>query len=707
MKQKFNVITSTCVPLPLENVDTDQIIPARFLKATTREEKFFGDNLFRDWRYNSDGTPNKDFVLNDPTYSGCILVAGKNFGSGSSREHAAWAIAGYGFRVVISSFFADIHKNNELNNFVLPVVVSEAFLAELFDSIKQNPKTEVEVDLPNQKVTNKATGRSEQFDINGYKKHCLMNGLDDIDFLVENKSKIESWECNATLRHSCRRTAQQVNNYKRLAPLVEIMDSTLRDGEQTNGVSFLPHEKLVMARKLLHEVNVDRIEVASARVSDGEKEAVSMICRYARQIDRLDSVEVLGFVDGGQSIDWIADCGGRTINLLAKGSLKHCTQQLHKTPEEHIADIKKEVEYAHSKGLSVNLYLEDWSNGMKDSPEYVYQLMDALTSPNPSQGEGLGSSPWGRLGGVSRFMLPDTLGVMNPLQVVEYFRKMMKRYPQTHFDFHAHNDYDLAVSNSLAAVLSGAKGLHVTVNGLGERCGNAPLASVQVILKDQFHAKTHINENQLNDISRMVESFSGIAVAPNQPIVGEHVFTQVAGVHADGDTKDQLYFNELMPERFGRKREYALGKQSGKANIAKNLEELGLELTPEQTRRVTQRITELGDKKEIVTQEDLPYIVSDVLKHDGSEDKVKLISYVVSTAYGRQGPALHLQEVSEPHVPHPGQLPGVYPSWWSHRCLGTDGYLVAPRGWTVAHPRTGCRPDRSSHQGYLQDAEHH
>ena len=194
MKQKFDVITSTCVPLPLENVDTDQIIPARFLKATTKEERFFGDNLFRDWRYNSDGTLNKDFVLNNPKYKGCILVAGKNFGSGSSREHAAWAIAGYGFRVVISSFFADIHKNNELNNFVLPVVVSEDFLAELFDSIKQNPKTEVEVDLPNQKVTNKATGRSEQFDINGYKKHCLMNGLDDIDFLVENKSKIESWE---------------------------------------------------------------------------------------------------------------------------------------------------------------------------------------------------------------------------------------------------------------------------------------------------------------------------------------------------------------------------------------------------------------------------------------------------------------------------------------------------------------------------------
>lgn len=412
-------------------------------------------------------------------------------------------------------------------------------------------------------------------------------------------------------------TAQQVNAYQRIPPFVEIMDSTLRDGEQTNGVSFLPHEKLVMARKLLQNLNVDRIEVASARVSDGEKDAVSMICRFATQIDRLERVEVLGFVDGGKSVDWISECGGKVINLLAKGSLKHCTHQLQKTPEEHIADIKQEVAYATEKGLSVNLYLEDWSNGMKDSPEYVYQIMDALKHT-----------------AIKRFMLPDTLGVMNPLQVIEYFRKMKKRYPKVHFDFHGHNDYDLAVSNSLAAVLSGAKGLHVTVNGLGERCGNAPLASVQAILKDQFHAKTNIVESQLNDISRMVESFSGIAVAPNQPIVGENVFTQVAGVHADGDSKDKLYYNELMPERFGRKREYALGKNSGRANIAKNLEELGLELTPEQTRRVTQRITELGDKKEIVTQEDLPYIVSDVLKHDGSEDKVKLISYVVNTSYG-------------------------------------------------------------------------
>lgn len=194
MKQKFDIITSTCVPLPLENVDTDQIIPARFLKATTREESFFGENLFRDWRYNPDESLNKDFVLNNPKYSGEILVAGKNFGSGSSREHAAWAIAGYGFRVVISSFFADIHKNNELNNFVLPVVVSEQFLANLFDSIEKDPKTIVEVDLPNQTVTNKATGESEKFEINGYKKYCLMNALDDIDFLLENKEKTEAWE---------------------------------------------------------------------------------------------------------------------------------------------------------------------------------------------------------------------------------------------------------------------------------------------------------------------------------------------------------------------------------------------------------------------------------------------------------------------------------------------------------------------------------
>ena len=395
------------------------------------------------------------------------------------------------------------------------------------------------------------------------------------------------------------------------------MDCTLRDGEQTSGVSFLPHEKLMVARMLLGDVNVNRIEVASARVSDGEKDAVRMICRYAESVGKLNRVEVLGFVDGGKSIDWIDECGCKVINLLAKGSLKHCTHQLKKTPEEHIDGIYESLTLAMQKGMAVNLYLEDWSSGMKDSPDYVFKMMDALVES-----------------GIKRFLLPDTLGILNPMEVTKYFGQMVERYPDTKFEFHAHNDYDLAVANSLAAVVSGASGLHVTVNGLGERCGNAPLASVQAILKDQLDIETSIREDRLGEISRLVEGYSGIAIAPNQPIVGENVFTQVAGVHADGDNKDNLYCNNLVPERFGRKREYALGKNSGRANIAKNLELLGLELTPEQTRRVTQRITELGDRKEIVTQEDLPFIVSDVLKHSAPEDKIKLVSYMVSLAYG-------------------------------------------------------------------------
>lgn len=191
-KEKFNIITDSCIPLPLENIDTDQIVPARFLKATTREG--FGENLFRDWRFDKDGNRIESFVLNNPQYNGCILVAGKNFGCGSSREHAAWAIADYGFRVVVSSFFADIHKNNELNNFVLPVVVSEDFLSALFESIAADPATKVTVDLPNQTITNNANGQCETFEINAYKKHCLMNGLDDIDFLLSNKDKIEKFE---------------------------------------------------------------------------------------------------------------------------------------------------------------------------------------------------------------------------------------------------------------------------------------------------------------------------------------------------------------------------------------------------------------------------------------------------------------------------------------------------------------------------------
>lgn len=400
-------------------------------------------------------------------------------------------------------------------------------------------------------------------------------------------------------------------------PFVEIMDCTLRDGEQTSGVSFLPHEKLMIARQLLKSVNVDRLEVASARVSEGEKEAVKNICRMAEREGMIDRIEVLGFVDGTQSVDWIKDCGCHVMNLLAKGSYKHCTQQLKKTPQEHIDDIKGVIAYAVKQGFVVNLYLEDWSNGMKDSPDYVWQMMDAMKDEP-----------------ISRFLLPDTLGILNPINCGEYFHEMVTRYPGKRFDFHAHNDYDLAVGNTLAAVMNGASGVHVTVNGLGERCGNAPLASVQAMLKDQAGIVTHIDESQLNAVSRLVESYSSIAVAPNTPIVGDNVFTQVAGVHADGDKKDHLYSNDLLPERFGRKREYALGKNSGKANIIQNLKELGLELTPEQTKKVTKRITELGDRKEVVTQDDLPYIVSDVLHHETIEDRVKLVSYMVSTSYG-------------------------------------------------------------------------
>ena len=398
---------------------------------------------------------------------------------------------------------------------------------------------------------------------------------------------------------------------------IEVMDTTLRDGEQTSGVSFVPHEKLMIARLLLEDLKVDRVEVASARVSEGEFEAVRMICDWAARRNLLQKVEVLGFVDGHTSVDWIQRAGCRVINLLCKGSLKHCTQQLQKTPEEHLADVINVVHYADEQDITVNVYLEDWSNGIKDSPEYVFQLMDGLKETS-----------------IKRFMLPDTLGILNPLQVIEYMRKMKKRYPNTHFDFHAHNDYDLAVSNVLAAVLSGVKGLHTTINGLGERAGNAPLASVQAILKDHFNAVTNIDESRLNDVSRVVESYSGIVIPANKPIVGENVFTQVAGVHADGDNKNNLYCNDLLPERFGRKREYALGKTSGKANIRKNLEDLGLQLDEEAMRKVTERIIELGDKKELVTQEDLPYIVSDVLKHGSIGEKVRLKSYFVNLAHG-------------------------------------------------------------------------
>ncbi|GHU98583.1 2-isopropylmalate synthase [Bacteroidia bacterium] len=399
--------------------------------------------------------------------------------------------------------------------------------------------------------------------------------------------------------------------------MIEILDTTLRDGEQTSGVSFGASEKLSIARLLLDELHVDRIEVASARVSAGEHEAVRHITAWAGQRSYLDRIEVLGFVDGGTSLRWIAEGGGRVINLLTKGSEKHCRQQLKKSPEEHIADIRRDIALATEMGIKVNIYLEDWSNGMVHSPDYVLNMIDAL-----------------REEAIGRFMLPDTLGILNPFNTEEYCRRMVERYPGLTFDFHPHNDYDLAVANVMAAVRAGITGIHTTVNGLGERAGNAPLSSVVAVLNDQLKQPSGIVEQKINRVSRMVETYTGIRIPANKPVVGENVFTQCAGIHADGDNKNNLYFNDLLPERFGRVREYALGKTSGKANIRKNLEALGLELDEESMRKVTERIIELGDKKEQVTTEDLPYIIADVLRGGVQEEKVHILNYNLSLAHG-------------------------------------------------------------------------
>ena len=398
---------------------------------------------------------------------------------------------------------------------------------------------------------------------------------------------------------------------------VEILDTTLRDGEQTSGVSFSASEKLSIVRLLLEELHIPRIEIASARVSDGEFEAVRNVCAWAKRMGHIDKLEVLGFIDNGLSINWVKSVGAKVINLLSKGSEKHCLYQLNKTPQEHFQSICDEVERAVAEGLEVNLYLEDWSNGIKNSYKYVYELMDAV-----------------RHLPIRRYMLPDTLGILNPYDTLANIQRMIKRYPDLHFDFHAHNDYDLATSNVYAAVLGGARGVHCTVNGLGERAGNACLSSVVAVVHDQLKRQTGIDESKINKVSRIVESFSGVVIPQNKPIVGEHVFTQCAGVHADGDNKNNLYYNDLLPERFGREREYALGKTSGKANIKKNLEALGIELTDEDIQKVTQRIIELGDKKELVTQEDLPFIVADVLKQATVPDKVKIINYALNLSEG-------------------------------------------------------------------------
>ena len=398
---------------------------------------------------------------------------------------------------------------------------------------------------------------------------------------------------------------------------IEIMDTTLRDGEQTSTVSFSAPEKLTIAKLLLEELKVDRIEIASARVSEGEFQAVKNITDWASENNYLDTIEVLTFVDKGISINWMLDAGANVQNLLTKGSLNHLTHQLKKTPSQHFNEISEVISLASEKGITTNVYLEDWSNGMRNSKAYVYEFLAFLKTQN-----------------VARIMLPDTLGVLTPKESYCFIKEIKDTYPDLHFDFHAHNDYDLSVSNVMEALKAGADGLHLTINGMGERAGNAPMSSTIAVINDFLSDfKIAVNEKMLYTVSKLVENFSGVMIPANKPIVGANVFTQTAGIHADGDNKNNLYFSDLMPERFGRTRQYALGKSSGKANIQKNLQQLGLQLNDEDLRKVTQRIIELGDKKQVVTKEDLPYIISDVLDTT-YEEKVKVNSYVLTHSKG-------------------------------------------------------------------------
>jgi len=432
--------------------------------------------------------------------------------------------------------------------------------------------------------------------------------------------------------------------------MIEILDTTLRDGEQTSGVAFTSPEKLSILRLLIEELNVDRVEIASAKVSEGEYEAVKKMAQWAIKNEYIDRLEVLGFVDEDISLKWVQETGCRVMNLLCKGSLKHCCGQLRKTPEEHAADIKKVLVLAQQMNIAVNIYLEDWSNGMLHSPDYVYFMIDQLKDYS-----------------IKRFMLPDTLGILNPINTSEFCGLMIKRYPGLRFDFHPHNDYDLAVGNVFAAVSAGISGIHATINGLGERAGNVPLASVVAMLHDQLKIKTNIRENNLNMVSRVVESYSGIRIPNNKPVIGDSVFTQCAGIHADGDNKNNLYYNDLLPERFGRSREYALGKTSGKSNIKKNLEVLGIELDDESMRKVTERIIELGDKKEMVTQEDLPYIVADVMRTE-TTDKIKILNYSLCLTQGLRPTATVKMEINgqvhEQTAPGDGQYHAFSKAVW-------------------------------------------